>query len=107
MITTINTIMQFIATLTHSPDHCWAREDRADDARDWISTMHTRAEEQGIHLHGAYVATNEHTFYFVIEADDFGAVSAFLGPPLLTDHTAHVTPVGNLEDIARLFIEME
>lgn len=48
-------------------------------------------------MRGAFVAPNEHTFYLVLESDDFSAVTEFLGPPLLHDHDGHVAPVITLQ----------
>ena len=67
--------------------------------------MHDRAEGLDIDLQGAYVAPNEHTFYFVLEADDFESVTAFLGPPLLTDHEAHLAPVLSFERAEEALLE--
>lgn len=97
--------MQFIARLTHSPDYCWAREEHAEKASDWIDGMETRAEDAGIELQGAFVTPNEHTFYFLLEWDDFGAVSEFLGPPLLHDHDGHIAPVITLQRADEVLLE--
>ena len=91
--------MQFIATVTHSPDNCWARPENEEKSREWIEGMHTNAEETGVQLHGAFVAPNEHTFYFLMEAETFEAVTEFLGPPLLQDHDGHVVPVLGLSEV--------
>lgn len=85
--------MHFVATLEHSADNCWAREEHEEKAREWIDSMDQRAEEHGVGLHGGYVTPNEHKFYFFLEADSFEAVSGFLGPPLLQDHDGHIAPV--------------
>lgn len=85
--------MQFVATLHHTTADCWAREENEEKANKWIESMDDRAEETGVEIHGAYVCPIEHTFYFVLEAETFEGVSAFLGPPMLTDHDAHIAPV--------------
>lgn len=85
--------MHFIATLEHSPDNCWAREENVETAQDWFGTLAQRAEEFDVEVQGPYVTPNEQTFYFLLEADAFDAVSGFLGPPLLQDHDGHVAPV--------------
>ena len=97
--------MHFIATLEHSADRCWARDEHEEKAREWIGSMEERAEEHGVELHGGYVAPNEHTFYFVLEADSFEAVSGFLGPPLLQDHDGHVAPVLTLGQAVDTLLE--
>ena len=97
--------MQFIARLSHSPDNCWARKENEQKARDWIAEMESRAEKSEIELHGAYVTPSEHTFHFVVEADDFGAVSKFLGPPLLQDHEGHIAPVIPFERVDEVLLE--
>ena len=85
--------MMFIATLVHSPEDCWARPENEEKANEWIDGMDERAEDAGVEVHGSYVTPNEHTFYFLLEADSFEAISTFLGPPLLQDHDGHVAPV--------------
>ena len=53
----------------------------------------------GVKLHGFYLNANEHTFYFIIEADNYLKLSKFLGVgPILTHHTAKITPVATLEE---------
>ncbi|ELY54913.1 hypothetical protein C491_17489 [Natronococcus amylolyticus DSM 10524] len=85
--------MQFVATLEHSTENCWAREENEEKAKEWIEDMDQKAADVDVEIHGAYVCPNEHTFYFVLEAESFEGVSTFLGPPLLTDHDAHIAPV--------------
>lgn len=99
------TTMQLIATLTHNPDHCWAREENEEVAKDWIAGMYDRAADLGVDLQGAYVTPNEHAFYFVLEAEEFDAVTTFLGPPLLTDHEAHIAPVLSFERAEEALLE--
>jgi hypothetical protein len=60
-----------------------AQQDSADE----------RAKSLGIKIHGAYVSTIEHTFYFILEADDVRAISEFFSPPFLTHHKARISPV--------------
>ncbi len=79
--------------MEHSTENCWARAENEQKANEWIDSMDKTAEEAGVEIHGSYVCPNEHTFYFVLEADSFEGVSTFLGPPLLTDHDAHIAPV--------------
>lgn len=99
--------MQFIATLEHDPDNCWARPDKEETAMAWITSLEDHAAEHDVDLHGAYATPNEHKFYFIMEADTFEAVSSFLGPPLLVDHDGHVAPVTSLADAADALLEEE
>jgi len=46
----------------------------------------------------AYIAPNEHTFYFVLESDSYKAISDFLSPPMLTHNVGRVSPVIALEE---------
>ena len=89
--------MKFIATLSHEPEDCWAREENQEKARAWIAEMDQRADEYDIELHGTFVTPNEHTFYIILESGDFGSVTGFLGPPFLEDHDGHIAPVISLE----------
>lgn len=85
--------MKFIATLKHTTENCWAQDKNEEKAKNWIAGMDEKAAETGVEVHGAYVAPNEHTFYFVLESESFEGVSDFLGPPLLTDHDATISPI--------------
>lgn len=85
--------VRFIATLEHTPDNCWTREEHAETARDWIGSMGERAGEHDVELHGSYVTPNEHALYFIMEADTFENVTSFLDSPFLEDHDGHVAPV--------------
>ena len=85
--------MQFVVTLEHSTENCWARAENEEKANEWIDGMDAAASEAGVEVHGAYVCPSEHTFYFILESDSFEGVTEFLGPPMLTDHDAHVSPV--------------
>ncbi len=93
--------MHFIARLTHTTEHCWARQENEEKANAWLSGMDENASQAGVTVHGSYVCPSEHTFYFLLEADSFEGVSAFLGPPLLTDHDADITPVITFEQAER------
>jgi len=55
-----------------------------------------------IKIHGAYVSPNEHTFYFVLEADNFDASSDFLSPPMLTHHSGKVSSIMTVEEAFKL-----
>ena len=95
--------MRFIATLTHSPDACWTRTEQRQKAREWIGGIDDRAAEHDIELVGAYVTPTEHTFYIIVEADDYEDVTKFLGPPLLHDHDGHIAPILTLKESASAF----
>ena len=94
--------MLFVAILKHSPEHCWARPENAkamDEARKRWQEREKVQKEIGVKVLGAYVNPNEHTFYYILESDDYMKVTRFLGPPLLTYHSAKITPVVTIEDI--------
>jgi hypothetical protein len=93
--------VRYVVTMTHGTENCWARAENEEKAKKWIDGMEETASEAGVEVEGAYVCPNEHTFYFVLEADSFEGVSTFLGPPLLTDHDAHVAPVVSFGEAER------
>lgn len=77
----------------HMPKQCFGRKEYAAESKHWIDEMGNLAEQLGVKIHGAYESPNEHTFYLILEANDFKAVSEFLGPPMLTHHSRRVAPV--------------
>lgn len=90
--------MLFVATLVHSPEQCFGRKEYAAEGKRWTEEMKNSAKKLGVKIHGAYVAPNEHTFFLILESDDFKAVSEFLGPPILTHHSARIFPVITFEE---------
>ena len=85
--------MLFVITLEHSPDLCFARKEYTIEGKRWQDSIGERAKSLGIKVHGFYVSTIEHTFYFIIEADDTRAISEFFSPPFLTHHKGRISPV--------------
>jgi hypothetical protein len=85
--------MLFVITLEHPPELCLARKEYVPEAKRWQDSLEERAKSLGIKIHGAYVSTIEHTFYFILEADDVRAISEFFSPPFLTHHKARISPV--------------
>ena len=64
-----------------------------------MENMERYETEADVKRHGFYLNSNEHTFYFILEADSFLNVSKFLGyGPILTHHTAKITPVVTYEE---------
>ena len=94
--------MIFIAQLTHPPELCFGRPEHKEEAKElmeFMENMEKYEKEAGVKTHGFYLNSNEHTFYFILEADSFLKISNFLGVgPLLTHHTAKITPVVTLEE---------
>ena len=85
--------MLFHVRLTHSPDHCWARDEHEGKASELVARMEDAEDSLGVIVRSAFVAPNEHTFYLIVESDTFDGLTALLGPPLLQDHDADVVPV--------------
>jgi hypothetical protein len=89
--------LKFVITLVHAPEQCFARREYREEYTQWFKHMKESAEKLGIKIHGAYSTLNEHTFYFVIESNDFKSVTTFLGPPMLTHNSAKISPVIDLK----------
>ena len=91
-----------IAQLTHPPELCFGRPEHKEEAQELMEFMENiekYEKEAGVKRHGFYLNSNEHTFTFILEADSFLKISKFLGfGPLLTHHTAKITPVVTLEE---------
>lgn len=97
--------MKFVATLEHSADNCWAREENKEVANGWMSTIDERAADHGVGVHGLYVTPNEHTLYFILEADDFASITMFLDSPFLEDHDGRIAPVMTVGEVAETILE--
>ena len=85
--------MLFHARVTHSPENCWARDEHEGKASEMVERMENAEETFGVTVHSSHIAPNEHTFYFMVEADSFEGVTGLFGPPLLQDHDADIVPV--------------
>ncbi|WP_255197312.1 DUF3303 family protein [Halorarius litoreus] len=85
--------MLFHVALRHSPEHCWARDEHEGKASELVARLDDAEESFGVTVHSSFVAPNEHTFYLLLESESFEGVTGLLGPPLLQDHAADITPV--------------
>ena len=94
--------MIIIAQLKHSPELCFGRpehKEKAKELMEFMENMEKYEKEAEVKVRGFYLNSNEHTFYFIIEADNFLKISKFLSvDPVLTHHTAKITPVVTLEE---------
>ncbi len=94
--------MLFAAILTHTPELCFARNEFAEEFKTWSKGMQDRAKSSGIAIRGAYLCPNEHTFYFILDAKDTGAISAFFAGIMLTHNTGRIIPLMPLEEAGAL-----
>lgn len=101
--------MLFVATLTHPPEQCFAREEYLEDYENGLGGLAESAKELDVKVNGAYLTPNEHTFYFVLKSESVGAISKLLGPPMLTHSEGSVSPVIDILetwDLAEAFKEV-
>ncbi len=97
--------MMFVATLTHPPELCLAREEFGEEAKTWIAGMSDLSKKLGVKVHGAYSCPTEHTFYFVLESDDFKAITAFFSGIMLNNNDGRISPVNPLKVSADVLIK--
>jgi hypothetical protein len=97
--------MMFVATLVHSPDLCLARKEFNTEAKRWIDGMNDLAKKLNLRMHGAYSCPNEHTFYFILESDDFKAITAFFSGIMLTNNKGRISPVVSLKEASDTLIK--
>lgn len=83
--------MLFLITQEHTPESCPKDVGGSE-------TLYNR-EAQGVTLRAMYGAFSEHVVYYLVEANDLGAIHKFLDPGW-TRCTATVTPVSE-EPIVR------
>ena len=81
--------MQFMITHRHTPDNCMA-DDPAPVKK--VANDADHAKECGVKVLSSHLAPPEHIFYFLVEADDYGKVIAFLRP-LMTKGDHDIVPV--------------
>ena len=85
--------MLFMVTLVHTPELCFGKKEYNEEGKRWFAEMKASAIKYGIKVHGAYICPIEHVFYFLLESNDFKAVSRFLSPPILTHHSGKISPI--------------
>jgi len=90
--------MLFVVTHEHTPELC-----PADDP----APVHKLADEghikeSGVKVVGSYVAAPEHTFYLVLEAEDYAQVVRYLRP-MMKIGTPDIVPVQVLSDTVGMF----
>mgnify|MGYP006292931321 CR=1 FL=1 len=94
--------MIFTARLTHRPADCWVRPENHHKAAVFLERVQFADRDFDITPLGSYVAAHEHTVFLVFEAASLDDATRWLGPPLLQDHTADISPVMELEDALTL-----
>ena len=94
--------MIFAATLTHRPEECWVRPENHYKAAILLERVQFAERDFNITPLGSYMAANEHTVFLVFDASSLDEATQWLGPPLLQDHTADISPVMDLEDALTL-----
>lgn len=97
--------MIVVATLTHPPELCFGNKQYQEEFMNWAQNMKKSADKLNVKILGAYICPNEHTFYFILESDDYAAISQLLGPPILTHHWAKISPVLPLEKSSGLLLK--
>ena len=90
--------MLFVVTHEHTPELC-----PADDP----APVHKLADEghikeSGVKVVGSYVAAPEHTFYLVLEAEDYAQVVRYL-QPMMKIGPSDIVPVQTLAESLGIF----
>ena len=97
--------MLFVATLVHPPELCLARKEFATETKRWIDGMNDLGKKLNVKIHGAYSCPTEHTFYFILETDDFKAVTSFFSGIMLTHNKGRISSVISLKEASDTLIK--
>ncbi len=97
--------MMFVVTMSHTPELCNARKEFGGETKAWIDSMNIRAKDLGITIHGAYSCPTEHTFYFILDARDLKAITAFFAGIMLINNAGHISPVSTVQESAGILIK--
>jgi len=92
--------MLFVAVLTHTPESCLMRPEHAKAYEELIKNWENT--KKLVKVLGGYVNPNEHTFFIILEADNYASVTRALGPPMLTYHTGKITPVITMDEAIKV-----
>lgn len=94
----------FVATLVHPPELCLARKEFSAEFGSWLDGMDDLAKRLNVKVHGAYLCPPEHTFYFILEANDLRDVTAFFSGIMLANNTGRVSSVIPLKEAVAIVI---
>ncbi len=76
-----------------------------DESKRWIDGMADLAKKIGVKIHGAYSCPTEHTFYFVLETDNFANITSFFSGIMLTNNEGRISPVNALKVSADILLK--
>jgi uncharacterized protein with GYD domain len=94
--------MLFVVTHVHPPELCPC--DNPELVKKTVGVMGSKAhaEKSGVRVLGSYMVPEEHTFFFIIESNDYGKIMDFF-KPIAKLGTLRITPVGVLGELVTKF----
>ncbi len=89
---------------THTPELC-----PSDNPEDVASTVgivasDSHAQKVGVTVLGRYISPTEHILFFIVEADNYEAVTEYLRP-MMKMGTPRITPVSVLGEGIKPFLK--
>jgi len=96
--------MLFVAIHTHTPELC--PSDSPEKIRKTVDVVASEehAKKTKAKVLGIYTAPPEHTFFFILEADDYGSIIDFFRP-MMKIGTLRITPVSPIKPTIEKFLK--
>jgi hypothetical protein len=96
--------MIFHITHIHSPELCPSDNPEKVEKTVSIVASDSHAKAAGVKVLGRYIAPAEHILYFIIEVDNYEAVTEYLRP-MMKMGTPRITPVSVLGEAIKPFLK--
>lgn len=87
--------MIFHVTHVHTPELCPSGNPEKVASTVGIVASDAHAKEVGVSVLGRYISPTEHILFFIVEADNYEAVTEYLRP-MMKMGTPRITPVSVL-----------
>jgi hypothetical protein len=88
----------------HTPELCPSDSPKTIEKTVSVVASDEHAKKSGVKVLGRYIAPTEHRLFFIVEAESYEAITAFL-EPMMKMGTPRITPVSELGEAIKPFLE--
>ena len=96
--------MIFHVTHTHTPELCPSGNPEKVKKTVGVVASDAHAKDVGVNVLGRYISPTEHILFFIVEADNYEAVTEYLRP-MMKMGTPRITPVSILGEGIKPFMK--
>lgn len=96
--------MLFHITHIHTPELCPSGQPELVEKTVGLVASDEHAKDVGVTILGRYISPTEHILFFIVEADNYEAVTEYLRP-MMKMGTPRITPVSILGEGIKPFLK--